>query len=45
VIVHEAHLTCGVGAEISAVIAEKAISSLEAPIKRATGFDTIFPEL
>ena len=43
VIVHEATLTCGVGAEIAAQIAEKALFSLKAPIERVTGFDTIVP--
>jgi pyruvate dehydrogenase E1 component beta subunit len=43
VIVHEAPLTCGVGAEIAAQIAEKALFSLKAPVLRVTGFDTIVP--
>jgi pyruvate dehydrogenase E1 component beta subunit len=43
VIVHEAPKTCGFGAELSALIAEKAILSLEAPIARVAGFDTPFP--
>ncbi|HET9844081.1 MAG TPA: alpha-ketoacid dehydrogenase subunit beta [Gammaproteobacteria bacterium] len=43
VIVHEAARTCGVGAEIAAQIAEKALTSLLAPIKRVTGYDTIMP--
>ncbi len=43
VIVHEAPRTCGYGAELSALIAEKALMSLEAPIARVTGFDTPFP--
>jgi 2-oxoisovalerate dehydrogenase E1 component beta subunit len=42
-IVHEAALTGGVGAEIAAQIAEKALFSLKAPIERVTGFDTIVP--
>ena len=42
-IVYEAPKTCGYGAEISALIAEKAIDSLQAPIKRIGGFDTPFP--
>ncbi len=42
-VVYEAPKTCGYGAEISALIAEKAIDSLEAPIKRVAGFDTPFP--
>ena len=43
VIVHEAPKTGGVGAEISAVINEKAIMYLEAPISRVTGYDIIMP--
>jgi len=43
VIVHEAQKTCGFGAEISALISEEAILSLEAPIVRVTGLDTPFP--
>lgn len=43
VIVHEAALTCGVGAEIAAQIAEKALFSLKAPPVRVAGFDTIVP--
>lgn len=43
VIVHEAPRTCGLGAEIIARINEKAILSLEAPVERVTGFDTVFP--
>ena len=42
-IVHEAPRTCGYGAELAALIAEKALMSLEAPIERVTGFDTPFP--
>lgn len=43
VIVHEAVKTGGVGAEIAAQIAERALTSLLAPIKRVTAFDTIVP--
>ncbi|MDY6774403.1 MAG: transketolase C-terminal domain-containing protein, partial [Candidatus Nanohaloarchaea archaeon] len=45
VVVHEAPKTAGFGAEVSATIAEKTddLFSLEAPIKRVTGFDTVFP--
>jgi len=43
VIVHEAPRTCGYGAELSAIIAEKALTSLQAPILRVTGYDTPFP--
>ena len=43
VIVHEAPRTGGLGGEIAAVIAEKALFSLKAPVRRVTGWDTIFP--
>ncbi|EKD70673.1 MAG: hypothetical protein ACD_46C00444G0002 [uncultured bacterium] len=43
VIIHEAPLTGGVGAEIAAQLAEKALFSLKAPPERVTGFDTIVP--
>lgn len=43
VIVHEAPRTLGLGAEISALINEKALLSLEAPVERVTGFDIIIP--
>lgn len=43
IIVHEAARTCGLGAEISALLAEKSITSLLAPIQRVTGYDTVMP--
>ncbi len=43
VIIHEAAKSCGVGAEIAATIAEKALTSLLAPIRRITGYDIIMP--
>ena len=43
VIVHEAAKTCGLGAEIIALINEKAFLSLQAPIERVTGFDIPVP--
>jgi pyruvate dehydrogenase E1 component beta subunit len=43
VIVHEAVRTCGLGAEIIARINEKALLSLEAPVERIAGYDTVFP--
>ncbi len=43
VIVYEAPKTCGFGAELSALIAEKALLHLEAPIARVAGMDTPFP--
>jgi pyruvate dehydrogenase E1 component beta subunit len=42
-IVHEAPKTCGLGAEIIALINEKALLSLQAPLERVTGFDIPFP--
>jgi len=43
VIAHEAPKTCGYGAELAALICEKALLHLEAPIARVAGFDTPFP--
>jgi pyruvate dehydrogenase E1 component beta subunit len=43
VIVHEAPRFCGFGAELAAIIAEKALYSLKAPVVRVTGYDTPFP--
>jgi pyruvate dehydrogenase E1 component beta subunit len=36
-VVHEAPKTCGLGAELAALIGEKALLSLEAPVLRITG--------
>ena len=43
VIVHEAPLSGGWGAEIAARLAEHALTSLLAPILRVTGYDTVMP--
>ena len=43
VIVHEAPMTSGFGAEIAARLAERGLLSLQAPVKRVTGFDTVTP--
>jgi pyruvate dehydrogenase E1 component beta subunit len=43
VIVHEAPRSFGVGAEIAALVAERCLLSLLAPIKRVTGFDVVPP--
>jgi len=43
VIVHEAPRTAGFGAELAALIAEKAIFDLRAPVLRVTGFDVPYP--
>ncbi|MEK7330884.1 MAG: alpha-ketoacid dehydrogenase subunit beta [Candidatus Eisenbacteria bacterium] len=43
VILHEAPRTCGYGAELAALLAEQALTSLQAPVLRVTGYDTPFP--
>jgi len=43
VILHEAPRTCGFGAELAALVAEQALTSLQAPVLRVTGYDTPFP--
>jgi pyruvate dehydrogenase E1 component beta subunit len=43
VIVQEAPRVVGFGAEIAAVLAEKAILDLRAPVMRVTGYDAPFP--
>ena len=43
VIVHEAPVTAGLGAEIAARIAERGLFSLRAPIERVAGWDTVMP--
>lgn len=43
VVVHEGHRRCGIGAEVVARIVENALDCLEAPIRRVTGYDIIFP--
>jgi pyruvate dehydrogenase E1 component subunit beta len=42
-VVHEAPQTCGLGAEIAAFVAERAMLSLEAPVLRVTGPDITVP--
>lgn len=42
-VVHEAPRTCGLGAEISALLMEEALLYLKAPVARVTGFDTVMP--
>jgi pyruvate/2-oxoglutarate/acetoin dehydrogenase E1 component len=42
-IVHEAPRTAGFGAELAAVIAEKALLHLQAPVLRVTGYDVPYP--
>ena len=43
VIAHEEPLTFGTGAELTVIINEEAFLSLEAPVNRVAGFDTIVP--
>jgi pyruvate dehydrogenase E1 component beta subunit len=43
VIVHEAPLTAGFGAEIAADLAEHCLTGLLAPVRRVTGYDTVMP--
>ena len=43
VIVHEGAKTCGVGAEITALLMEHCFSDLLAPVQRVCGYDTIMP--
>ncbi len=43
VVVHEASRTLGMGAEVAARVQEAAFYHLEAPVLRATGFDTPYP--
>jgi pyruvate dehydrogenase E1 component beta subunit len=43
VIVHEAARTGGFGGEIAALIGERGLTSLLAPIARVTGYDTVIP--
>ncbi|GAA4121105.1 alpha-ketoacid dehydrogenase subunit beta [Nocardioides fonticola] len=43
IVVHEAHVNLGLGAELSARISEECFFSLEAPVLRVGGFDTPYP--
>ena len=43
VVVHEAHVNLGMGAELSSRITEECFYSLEAPVLRVGGFDTPYP--
>lgn len=42
-VVHEASRMCGVGAEVAAIVAEKAFATLKAPVLRLTGPDAPAP--
>jgi pyruvate dehydrogenase E1 component beta subunit len=43
VVVHEAPKTAGLGAEVAATLQERALYSLQAPVRRVAGWDTVFP--
>jgi pyruvate/2-oxoglutarate/acetoin dehydrogenase E1 component len=43
VIVQEAPRTAGYGAELAAILAEKAMLDLQAPVIRVTGYDVPYP--
>lgn len=43
VIVHEAPMTGGFGAEVAADLANNRLTSLLAPVRRVTGYDTVTP--
>jgi len=43
VIVHEAARNVGIGAEIAARLADEGLLTLQAPVKRVTGYDTVVP--
>jgi pyruvate dehydrogenase E1 component beta subunit len=43
VVVHEASISHGIGAELAARVQEQAFYSLEAPVLRVAGFDTPYP--
>ncbi len=43
VVIHESPRTCGFGAEVSALINERALLNLLAPVERVSGFDAVFP--
>jgi pyruvate dehydrogenase E1 component beta subunit len=43
VVIHEAPVTAGFGAEIVARVAERGLTSLLAPVERVAGFDTMMP--
>ena len=42
-LVQEAPRTCGYAAELAAILAEKALLDLQAPVQRVTGYDVPYP--
>jgi len=43
IVAHDAHKTCGVGAEIAAIVMEQAFDYLDAPVERVCGLDVPVP--
>ena len=43
IVVHEAHRTLGLGAELAARLSEELYYTMEAPVLRVTGYDTPYP--
>ncbi|HVV11750.1 alpha-ketoacid dehydrogenase subunit beta [Amycolatopsis sp.] len=43
VVVHEAPLTAGLGAEVSTLVSERCFDTLRAPVQRVTGYDVPYP--
>jgi 2-oxoisovalerate dehydrogenase E1 component beta subunit len=43
IVIHEGPRSFGVAAEVAARVQEEAFYSLQAPVLRVTGFDTIYP--
>ena len=43
IVTHEAPITRGFGAELTAKVQEKAFDYLQAPVRRVCGYDTPFP--